>query len=79
MGKYYPLQRHLSRVTNTRKLTLTFHQIEQIINNTLPASASHYRQWWANDRKHVHAVAWLDAGWSLDTVDLSRRTATFTQ
>ena len=25
---------------------------------SLPDSAFLYRQWWGNDRQHVHAVAW---------------------
>jgi hypothetical protein len=50
MAKYTPLQKYLSGLpegTNTK--TMTFEQIEKIINDKLPASAHEYRPWWANE------------------------------
>jgi hypothetical protein len=76
MEKYYPLERHLSRVTS-RTVTVTFDRIEKVIGDNLPASASKHRAWWANDATHVHALAWLKAGWRVDTVNADRRVVTF--
>ncbi len=37
----------------------------------LPRSARSHRAWWANDRRHVQAQAWLDAGFHVENVNLS--------
>ena len=68
MGKYYPLERYLSAL-DERTAAIGFSQIEAIIGVRLPQSAHKYRAWWGNDRRHVHAVAWMSAGWHVDTVD----------
>ena len=79
-GKYTPLQNYLkNRGPNQREITLTFEQIERIINDTLPDSAKHHRAWWGNEQEgsHVNAHAWMNAGWKVDTVDLTREFAIF--
>jgi hypothetical protein len=67
MSKYQPLKDFLQ---NTYKTTvvLTFQEIEEIIGNSLPDSASIHSAWWANDTTHhVHAKAWLEAGWLVES------------
>jgi hypothetical protein len=76
MGKYYPLERHLSKLS-TKSTMMTFNQVERVLGDVLPEAASKYRQWWANDRTHVHARAWLSAGWEVQAVDWSRSIVTF--
>jgi hypothetical protein len=76
MGKYYPLERYLSS-QKKGTLTLNFSAIEKIIGDKLPPSAFKHRAWWANDKAHVEALAWLNAGWSVQTVDESRLAVTF--
>jgi hypothetical protein len=44
-------------------------EIERIISDKLPQSASKYREWWANGG-HIQANAWLDAGWKVEYVVL---------
>jgi len=58
-------------------LELTFNDIEGIIGADLPASAHRHRAWWANDKTHVHARAWMEAGWEVESVDFERKTVVF--
>jgi hypothetical protein len=67
MAKYDPLERHL-RNSNQRPLTMTFANIQQIIGANLPQSAYDWRPWWANDRSHVQARAWMNAGYAVNVV-----------
>ena len=75
-GKYAPLHRHLSNLEGSEWLT-TFREIERILGANLPPSAHNYREWWANDRTHTQAMAWMTAGWKLTGVDLRTETAVF--
>lgn len=43
----------------------------------LPNSAYRYREWWGNDRQHVQALAWLDAGYRVNKVDFSKKKVLF--
>ncbi|HTA70153.1 MAG TPA: hypothetical protein VK776_17820 [Bryobacteraceae bacterium] len=77
MGKYYPLERYLF-LQQTGTVALTFSRIGEIIHDSLPPAAHAYRAWWANNIKgHVHAAAWLNAGYKVETVDLERGVVTF--
>ena len=69
--KYYPLKKHLSQAT----ITLSFDEIEKILDDKLPESAYQYREWW-QDKGHSHSYAWLEAGWSFKSVDFGN-TVTF--
>ena len=74
-GKYTPLYKYLKNLDpNRREITISFEKIEAIIHDELPFSARNYRPWWANeqDGKHVNAHAWMNAGWKVDSVDMSR-------
>jgi hypothetical protein len=74
-GKYTPLEKYLSDLPeSTREITLTFEQIEKILADKLPQSAYDHRAWWANERdgNHVHAHAWLNVGWKVESVDQNR-------
>ncbi len=79
-GKYMPLQMYLhSLLENQRDTTLSFEQIERIINDKLPPSAHKHRAWWSNENDgiHVSAHAWMDAGWKVDTVNFTQRWVRF--
>lgn len=76
MGKYDPLRRFLENVApDVSEITLSFAQIEQILDDTLPNSARRHQAWWANeqDGRHVQAASWLGTGWAVDTVDQERK------
>lgn len=67
MGKYDPLAAHLRAAG--RPCRMTFAAIEELVG-VLPASARKHRTWWANDRSHVQAAAWLNAGRVVQSFDL---------
>jgi hypothetical protein len=80
MSKYSPLQTYLASLpAGTNDKTLTFAQIERIIDAKLPPSAHEHRPWWANEVEgtHSHARSWLNAGWKVDTVNLSAQWVRF--
>lgn len=77
--KYLELEHYLRDISsNQKEVTLTFEQIERIIDSKLPPSASKYREWWANSRgSHVEADAWLNTGWLVDEVNLNEKWVRF--
>jgi hypothetical protein len=76
MSKYDSLYQHLKQ-RDEAVVTLTYERIERLINDLLPASAHAHRPWWANDKSHVQAHAWLDAGYEVSSVDPKAKTVTF--
>jgi hypothetical protein len=67
MPKNDPLQSYL-RNCGQRPVTLTFADVQRIIQASLPNSAYDWDPWWANDRTHVQARAWMNAGYQKDAV-----------
>ncbi len=71
MSKYAPLRRHLQSRTDI-EASMSFEQVERILGFELPSSARKHQPWWANTGgTHVHAAAWLDAGWRTSRVDVA--------
>ncbi len=70
MAKYDPLNSYLEQ-RGDRSISLTFSEVEKIINAKLPKSALDYREWWANDRSHTQARAWLAAGYKTSDVNMT--------
>ena len=63
-----PLQIYLKGLTATR-VTMSFKEVEAILNAPLPKSAYNYQAWWVNSEKaHSHASAWLEAGYEVRNV-----------
>lgn len=62
-GKYTALNRYLSDLpADLQQVTLTYSQIEEILEASLPPSSrSRAAVWWANGG-HPQAYAWMDAG-----------------
>ena len=79
VSKYDALNRDLISKANAgeRNVSMTFSEIERILGDPLPASARKHRPWWANDKTHVQAEAWMDAGWEVDHVDINSEQVTF--
>lgn len=77
-GKYTPLERYL-KTAPKNDLTLSFADIERILNDKLPKSAMEYSAWWTNELEgtHVQAHSWMDAGWKVELADLSRKVVRF--
>lgn len=55
----------------TREVTLSFHQVEELLGAKLPESAFTYREWWGNQAdtsNRPQAKAWMKAGFEVDAV-----------
>jgi hypothetical protein len=79
-GKYTPLEQHLKAIPASQKeVTLSFQQIEGILEDKLPASAYEDRRWWDHEKEgnHVNARAWANAGWQVDTVNFEGKWVRF--
>ena len=64
MAKYDRLESYLARC-GSEEVELGFAEVERIIGDALPASASR-PQWWANETNpsgHVQCRAWHNAGY----------------
>lgn len=76
--KYLPLAHLLlSRGPEAGSVELSFREIETALAEALPKSARTLPVWWANDRSHVQANAWLAIGWQAAAPNLQRETITF--
>jgi hypothetical protein len=77
MAKYDGLGKFLSGQAAS-ELPMTFKDVEDVLGTKLPASASDYPAWWANDvTSHVQAKAWLNAGYETQQVDVQARKLVF--
>lgn len=59
---------------------LSFSQIKKILRDKLPPSAFRHEPWWRDasaSTRHVQALAWLEAGWRVRTVDVKSGRVTF--
>ena len=78
--KYTPLEKYLRDLpVSQEKVTLSFDVIEQVLNDSLPPSAHEHHTWWGNQKQgtQVESIAWMDAGWMVDTVDLREKWVRF--
>lgn len=81
MGKYDPLRHFLENAApGVSEMTLSFPQIEQILGDTLPYTATHSNHWWANELRSgtgPQSPSWLDAGWEVDEVEREQKWVRF--
>ncbi|MEM1252754.1 MAG: helix-turn-helix transcriptional regulator [Cyanobacteria bacterium P01_H01_bin.21] len=77
-SKYYPLFEHLQKC-NGEETTLTFREVEALLDNSLPTSAFEKKNWWSNrdSASALQAKAWVSAGYHIDVVDLTKQIVTF--
>ena len=76
-NKYAPLTRFL-RQQEAPRITMTFHEVEEVLGFSLPASAWKYPAWWSNAASGQSQVkSWRDAGWETRDLDLRGRKVTF--
>jgi len=77
VSKYVALTEHLSKIDN-ESITMSFEEIEKIIDMKLPRSARLYRSWWSNCSKtHVQALGWLNGQKKVMKVDLKNNIVVF--
>jgi hypothetical protein len=75
--KYEPLEKFLAS-QHYSEVPMTFAEVEQVLGSPLPYSAAKHRPWWANEtRGHVHAKAWLSAGYETANVDMAAKKLVF--
>ena len=78
--KFTPLEFYLRALHPTQEeVTLTFELIEGILRDTLPPIAYQDGDWWGNQKQgtQVEVIAWMDAGWLVETVDLREKWVRF--
>ncbi|MGH7787008.1 MAG: DUF7662 domain-containing protein [Candidatus Binatia bacterium] len=77
MPKYAPLERFLA-AQSVSELTMTFEEIERVLEAPLPPSAYKHRPWWSNNETNSSMTrAWRNAGFKSADVDLVKRRLTF--
>ena len=77
VARYNPLRDYLASY-RASQLNLTFGYIEKhILKFELETAAYTFKSWWENDRKHPQAIAWLEAGWEVEDVDMQREGVVF--
>lgn len=78
--KYSPLSRYLLRRGQfTDRVVLPFAEIEGIIGDNMPLTASRNSEWWSNTRFSAQGRSWIDIGWNVESVDFNNRTVTLTR
>jgi DNA-binding transcriptional regulator YiaG len=76
-SKYEALFTHLT-ASGDPEITLTFAEIESLLDAKLPASARRQRGWWSNRSSGgVQAAAWMGAGYHVTAIDLAQEQVTF--
>ena len=73
--KYDALTEYLHQSGHS-SVTLSFSQLESILQFRLPPSARKYKEWWGNGN-HSHADGWMNAGYLVDNFSLTQETVTF--
>jgi hypothetical protein len=75
-GKYTPLENYLRDLPESqREVSLSFQQIESILNSKLPSSAYEDRRWWDHETEgnHLTQRAWANAGWKIASLDVKQK------
>ena len=69
-SKYSQIPKYLS-TRNQPRISLSFSEIERVIDAKLPNSAREHQAWWANNGQgHSHSKAWLEAGWKTENLNI---------
>jgi hypothetical protein len=79
-GKYTPLEHYLRDLPiNQKEVTLSFDQIERVLNDKLPPSAHKFQEWWSPEKhpRSPQKQAMGSAGWKVDTVDFRAKWVRF--
>jgi len=79
MSRYDPIKHYLidQPARGQHEISLSFNKVEAILGFSLCDSAYKHPAWWANDRTHSQAKAWLDAGWRVVQVGIKSQMVHF--
>ncbi len=76
MAKYTPLSKYLTgRPSTAATVDLSFADVDVLVGG-LPPSARNLGNCWANN-SHTHALAWREAGWHVESVNLTSERVRF--
>ena len=78
--KYLPLEDWFRRQpTSPGQIELTVDQVEEILGEPLPKSATKLATWWTNVQPKIqsHRTAWLNNGWMVAEFDQQARWVRF--
>ncbi len=75
-SKYYPLFEYLS-MNQQDEISLSFAEIETLLQAQLPSLAYHTRSWWSNRDGALQAVSWKQAGYRVAVIDLEQKSIRF--
>jgi len=76
-SKYWPLHQHLDSLYPA-DVTLTFVEIEALLEESLPKTARKSRAWWSNRTSGaLQSLAWMKARYHVDEIDLTQEVVTF--
>jgi len=73
--RYRPLTERLVS-QRPEKWTVSFDEIEQILEASLPQSAKTHQAWWSNQSR-AQSLAWQEAGYKTQDLDLKNQFVTF--
>ncbi|MBF2000001.1 MAG: helix-turn-helix transcriptional regulator [Synechococcales cyanobacterium C42_A2020_086] len=78
-SKYQPLQDYLRR-SDQQVITLSFAEIEALMQEPLPTSARQQKAWWSNRSSGgLQSKAWMQADYLVKSVDLANEQVTFSK
>ncbi len=67
-----PLSEYLTgRPSTAATVDLSFADVDVLVGG-LPPSTRNLRDWWANN-SHTQVLAWREAGWHVESVNLTRQ------
>ena len=69
VGKKYRFLADYLLKSGKERVTLTFREIESILQTKLPPSAYGHRAFWANSPSHSIALSWMNVGYK--TIDVT--------
>ncbi len=78
--KFSPLEKYFRDLpVSQEEVTLTLARIEEILHEPLPPQAWQDHTWWENQRQglQVETIAWMDAGWMVEIVNLNEKWVRF--
>ena len=70
--KYRYLADYLLK-SGKERVTLTFREIENILQTKLPPSAYEHRAFWANSTTHSIAISWMNVGFEVVDVTMGKQ------
>lgn len=76
-GKKYRFLSDYLYKSGSDRVQLSFGEIENILNEKLPASAYKHRAFWANTESHSIALSWMNVGYQTVEADLEKEIVVF--